>query len=328
MSDAALSISSESEEPDVVIRLPAVDSEATDEPNDSGVFIWNDDNPPADNYDELGKRLAAFGDLFRRPSYGDGIILLLPSGKTTNITKGADLAPVIVDRVRVKILKDSKPKGGQIAAAHLNAMLKSDTFLDHFLTVDHVAGAPFYLDNFALTKAGYNAGAEGHRVLYIGDEPKVSASLTLINAFLDEMAFESNADRTSAVAALVTTMLRNHWPGGKPIFVVTATKSHAGKDTVISFAAGATKQCSISYQATNWALERSFIGAVNHDPQMGVVVVENARLDRRDRFIASAFIERFATDPEPLLFSTGTGQPVRRKNDIVLAISNELWKRQ
>jgi hypothetical protein len=32
-------------------------------------------------------------------------------------------------------------------------------------------------------------------------------------------------------------------------------------------------------------------------------------------------LERFATDPEPLLFSTGTGQPVRRRNDLVLAIS-------
>ena len=51
------------------------------------------------------------------------------------------------------------------------------------------------------------------------------------------------------------------------------------------------------------------------------MVIENARLDRRDRFIASAYLERFATDPEPLLFSTETGPPVRRRNDIVMAIS-------
>jgi hypothetical protein len=60
---------------------------------------------------------------------------------------------------------------------------------------------------------------------------------------------------------------------------------------------------------------------VKSDPDVGVVVIENARLDRRDRFIASAFLERFATDPEPLLFSTGTGPPVRRRNDLVMAIS-------
>ena len=63
------------------------------------------------------------------------------------------------------------------------------------------------------------------------------------------------------------------------------------------------------------------MGATKTAPDVGMVVVENARLDRRDKFIASAFLERFATDPEPLLFSTGTGQPVRRRNDLVLAIS-------
>ena len=36
----------------------------------------------------------------------------------------------------------------------------------------------------------------------------------------------------------------------------------------------------------------------------------------------SAFMERFPTDPEPFLHSTGTGRPVRRLNDIVLAMSS------
>src|SRR5208337_4502187 len=90
---------------------------------------------------------------------------------------------------------------------------------------------------------------------------------------------------------------------------------------VMAFASGMAGSISISYQGTNWALERSFVGAVKSSPDVGVVAIENARLVRRDRLIASAFLERFATDPEPLLFSTGTGSPVRRRNDIVLAIS-------
>ena len=103
--------------------------------------------------------------------------------------------------------------------------------------------------------------------------------------------------------------------------VVTANKSHAGKDTVIAFAAGEKETVSISYQTTNWALERSFVGAVKQRPDTTVVVLENARLDGHGKMIASAFIERFATDAKPLLFSTGTGSAVRRRNDIVLAIS-------
>ena len=52
-----------------------------------------------------------------------------------------------------------------------------------------------------------------------------------------------------------------------------------------------------------------------------MLVVENARLDRKDRFIASAYLERFATDPSPFLFSTGTWQPASPLNNIVTAIS-------
>jgi hypothetical protein len=34
-----------------------------------------------------------------------------------------------------------------------------------------------------------------------------------IDAFLDVMAFASNADRTNAVALALTVLLRNFWPG-------------------------------------------------------------------------------------------------------------------
>ena len=117
-------------------------------------------------------------------------------------------------------------------------------------------------------------------------------------------------------------MLRNHWPGAKPLLCLTATKSHAGKDTIISFACGSTPSISISYQATDWALERAFVGALKHSPQTGVVVLENARLEKQARFLASAFVERFITDPEPFLFSTGTGSPTRRANNYLVALSS------
>jgi hypothetical protein len=177
-----------------------------------------------------------------------------------------------------------------------------------------------YLPNFELTRPGLNEGG-GQRILYVGEEPLVSDSMDATIAFLDEMAFESEADRANAVAGALTVMFRNHLPGGKPILIVTANKSHSGKDTVIDFAAGETRTVAITYQQTSWAIERAFAGAVKSNPDVGVVVIGNARLDRGDKFIASAFLERFATDPEPMLFSTGTGPPVRRPNDLVLAIS-------
>jgi hypothetical protein len=284
------------------------------------LLIFDEDDQAAENYRSLGQRLSQFNDLYRRSGYASGLLLLLEGGKHVVIGKGSDLAPVIVDRVRVSVMKGGKPKGSRINAAHLNTMLATETFLGQFRGVDLVTTTPAYLPDFTLTRPGLNEG-DGQRILYVGPEPIVLDSLDAISAFLDVMPFQTEADRTNSVAGAVTVLLRNHLPGGKPILVVTANKSHAGKDTVIAFAAGTARSVSISYQATNWAVERNFVGAVKSNPDVGVVVIENARLDRGDRFLASAFLERFATDPEPLLFSTGTGQPVRLHNDIVLAIS-------
>jgi hypothetical protein len=284
------------------------------------VLVWDEDGQAADNYRRLGERLAQSDDLYRRPGHASGLLLVLEGGKHAVIAKGVDLAPAIVDRVPVAVVRGGRRKGSRINAAHLGAMLGSETFLGRFQRVDLVTPTPAYLPDFTLTRPGLNEGG-GQRILYTGSEPVVSDSLDVINAFLDVMAFESEADRANALAGALTVLLRNHLPGGKPVLIVSSNKSHSGKDTVCSFAAGTAGSISISYQATNWALERSFVGALKTNPDVGVVVVENARLDRGDKFIASAFLERIATDPEPLLFSTGTGPPVRRRNDLVLAIS-------
>lgn len=284
-------------------------------------FIWDDGEVARVNYQALGQRLAESGDLFRNPSHGGGLVQLLTNGRTASITKAADLLPVIVDRVKVLVMKDGKVKGSRINAADLNAMLKSESFLNQFTTVDRLTPVPLYLPDFTLTVPGFNDGGPKNRILNTGANPEISDNLDAINSVLDVMQFETNADRTNSVAAALTVLLHNHWPGGKPVVLVTATKSHAGKDTIILFATGTNKSVSISYQATNWAFEKSFVVAVKTNPDVSVIVAENARLDGRDRVIASSFLERFATDPEPLLFSSGTGSPVRIHNDFVLAIS-------
>lgn len=295
--------------------------EQVEQPEVEADFIWDDGKVAKVNYEALGKRLALSGDLFRSPRHGSGLIQLLSSAKHATISKGADLLPVIVDRVRVLVMKEGKVKGSRINAADLNAMLRSEAFLGQFIPVDRLTAVPLYLPDFTLTGPGFNDGGTGHRILYSGDIPAISDDLETINAFLGVMQFESNADRTNTVAAALTVLLHNHWPGGKPVVLVTATKSHAGKDTIIAFATGTNKSVSISYQATSWAVERSFVGAVKTNPDAAVIVVENARLDGREKVIASAFLERFATDPEPQLFSTGTGAALRVRNDFVLAIS-------
>ncbi|MEO2035643.1 MAG: hypothetical protein ABGZ35_26490, partial [Planctomycetaceae bacterium] len=273
-----------------------------------------------ENYRLLGELLAATGEFFR-----DGglncLIYLGPGNVPLPMTKGVDLYPRIVDRVRLAVVKNGKNVSSILPATHLNSMLKSESFLARFPAIDRVSICPLCLQDFSVTRPGFNDGGPGYRILYVGERPKRRRSKAVVNQFLDVMDFASNADRTNTVAFALTVVLRNHFPGGKPIGLVTANKSHAGKDTIIAFAHGLHRATSISYQATNWALEHNFVMALKANPDTGVVNIENARIESRQATIASAFIERFATDPEPLLSTPGTGEAVRRRNDIVLAIS-------
>ena len=285
------------------------------------VFVWDEDQPAGTNAAALGRRLASHDDLFRQPGYGNGLMLVLPNGKCKVITKGVEFASILMARVPVEVKKDGKKKGNRIAATDLNTMLGSEIFLSQFRTVDLVARTPMFLSDWSLIQSGYNDGGEGHRIYYVGKPPQISDTMEVTEKFLGAMDFETNADRTNAVAAAITVMLRNFWPGGKPVLAVTANKSHAGKGTVIQFAAGEATKTTISWQAKGWPVERAAVGALTSNPDTAVLVLDNARLDKGDTQIASQFVERITTDPEPFLFSTGTGAPVNRKNNFVLAIT-------
>src|SRR5262245_46885606 len=41
-------------------------------------FVWDEDDSPQVNYQQLGRQLAAAGDLYRRPAYAGGLLLASP----------------------------------------------------------------------------------------------------------------------------------------------------------------------------------------------------------------------------------------------------------
>jgi len=295
-------------------RPPALDN--TEE------FVWDDDRSPVDNYHDLGEQLANFDDLYRAPDYAGGLLLATkcPKVSPTPITKGSHLAAIVADRLRICCVKSGKPVGGRIPSDHLKTMLATEAFLQPFRAVDEVTKAPMYLNDLRLTVPGYNDGGPGQRILHHGPPAWIEPTTDTICKFLEVMAFATNADRTNAVAAALTVLLGNHFLGAKPMIGITSTKSHGGKGTIADFASGNTRTAQISYQATDWALERSFVGALKHDPEIRLVNVDNARLGK-EKSIKSAFLERFITDPEPFLFSTGSGGPARRRNNIVVAMT-------
>ncbi|MCY2987856.1 MAG: hypothetical protein NTY19_08350 [Planctomycetota bacterium] len=294
---------------------------------DTKPFLWDDDAPPVDNYVDLGQRLAECGDLYRAPQHGSGLLMAssCPLIMPKTIAKGSELAPAIADRVRIKVFKKSKPAGSMPSATHLSTMLASEAFLQQLRPLDLVVSSPMFLPGFVLTEPGYNDGGPGQRIYYVGKTATAKFTPEAMNRFLDVMVFDSESDRTNAVAAALTVMLRNFWPGAKPLVAVTSTKSHGGKDTIIAFAAGQTPLSSVSYERADWALQKNFVLLVKHNSDLGVINIENIRL-KGNETVGSAFLERFLTDPQPVLFSTGTGDATRRTNNLVVAASTNFGK--
>jgi hypothetical protein len=203
-------------------------------------------------------------------------------------------------------------------------MLGSEVFLKHFPPVDRVTRAPLYDDDFSVVPPGYHDGGEGRRLLYLGPTPRVGDRCETIKRFLDVMDFATPADRTNAVAAALTVQLLSHWPGHKPLVLVTATKPHSGKGTVSEFIRGSVAKADVLYESVDWPMQSQFQRLLALDPEVGVVCLDNVRLDSsggRARCIRSAWLESFVTMPEVTLASPDGGGPVRLPNRFVFLVN-------
>ena len=101
-------------------------------------LTWKVELGAAPNYGHVSRKLALSGDLYRDGEHGHALIQVLPNGKSRLIAKGASLAPVIVDRIKMRVVKEGKLVSELPTAAHLNAMLRSEAFLSNFLPLDEV----------------------------------------------------------------------------------------------------------------------------------------------------------------------------------------------
>ncbi len=289
-----------------------------------GKFNWRVELGARKNYSRLGERLAQCDDIYGNGSDGLGLIRVLPGGQTRLVRKGSDLAPILADRISMVVTKDGKVTSETPQAAHLNAMLRSEVFLSKFRPVDEVVRTPYYLDDYTLVRPGYHDGGAGKRILYVGPEPEIGEGLETIDAFLDVMEFATPADRTNSVAAALTVMLRHHFLGEKPLVQITATKSHAGKGTITEFVRGTVSKADILYESIDWPMQSQLQRQVGHDPDLGVIVFDNVRLDSaggRGKLIRSAFVESFVTNAEVMLASPGGGQVIALPNKFVVILN-------
>ena len=294
-------------------------SSASNASNTRPLFRWNDDDPPAKNYDALGATLAASGDVFRSARAGLILIADQEANVPVAICNPARLMALIEDRLDFRVIRYGRRVPEDVLLPRLKMMLESDAFLRHFAIVDQVVDRCVYLPpDFRPSCPGYNDAGDGYRVFQSGGPSTVSNSLDATGRFLDIMDFATPADRANTIAAALTILLRNHWPGGKPIVIVSGSRSHCGKGTIVDFVANTTSKVAIGYHKSDATFRSEFVAAIKRHPRIGLINIDNVRIGAH-RVIGSPFLESYLTEPDPYLF--GAGEPIHNRNDLVIAMT-------
>lgn len=282
-------------------------------------FVWRMENGLDRNFQRLGELLASHcPHLYCHP---DGGLVLIEHDRPRRITTAKELAPFLIDTVRIHIEKNGKYHAERPSDSTLSSMLRSRSFLDSFRQVEAVVTTPIVLDDYLPSQPGFNAGG----IFYLGPPVPSRKGLEAISTFLDVMEWQSNADRTNVVAALLTVAFRHHFPGGKPLVLITATKSHAGKGTIAEFIRGSTTKAEVLYENVDWPMHRSLHEQLQQYSDAGVISIDNVRIDSagRGKMIRSAFLESFITNNEVVLSSTRSTSLRVANHFVVLLNTNE-----
>lgn len=271
------------------------------------------------NFTLLGSLLASLGlPLFRHAE--GGLILVEDGDRIRRLRSAKELAPLLIDLVRVAVFKNSKYQGEAIQDGILNKMLASRSFLACFREVQEVVRTPIVLPGFAASQPGFNEGG----VLHVGRAVTPVRGTDTIQTFLDVMPFVATSDRTNTLAALLTVPFRRHFTGGKPFVLVTATKSHAGKGTLIEFVQLSTAKADVLYEDKDWPMQNSLFRQLLQQPETGVINFDNVRTDTsgRAKMIRSGFLESFITNSEIVLSSPSSRtEPLRTPNRFVVMLN-------
>ena len=270
------------------------------------------------NFREVGRLLASLlPQIYRHPDNG---LLLVEDDRPRRIASAKELAPLVIDNIRISVTKKGKYQGEKPSDAILNNMISSRNFLSNFRRVEEIVTTPVVLADHSPSRPGFNSQGG---VLYLGPAVADSQGIDTIKQYLDVVDWHGNADRTNAVAAALTVPFRHRFSGGKPFVLVTATKSHAGKGTLIEFIRGKTAKAEISYEDKDWPMQRNLHEQLLQKCEIGVINFDNVRTDSsgRARIIRTGFLESFITNSEIVLSSATSRMPLRTSNKFVVLLN-------
>jgi hypothetical protein len=288
-------------------------------------FTWNMNDGLGTNFNKLGRLLASLPGLqLYETAEGQGLIYV-EGDRVRRIASAKELAPLLIDNVVIAVIKNGKYHGDRVTEATLGNMLHARSFVHHFPVVKEVVTTSVVLSDDTASKPGYN---QQDGLLYLGQPVSLGSGMDTINRFLDAMEWQSNADRTNAVAAFLTVPLRLRWPGGKPFILVTASKSHAGKTTVCEFInIDRTATARLEYEDKDWPMQNQLYSQLMQKPEVGIISFDNVRADSsggRAKIIRSGYVESFVTFSEIVIGRATAHKVVWAANKFVVMLnSNE-----
>lgn len=252
--------------------------------------------------------------------YQDNGLLWIVDGHPKRIKSAKELSPLLIDNLRISVWKNGNFYAEMPADGILNKMLASKSFLKNFRKVGEVVTTPIVLADFTPSSPGYN---ELGGILYLGPAVESVHGTAVIEQFLKILEFDSDASRTNAVAAALTVLFRYHWPGGKPMVLITANKSQSGKCTLMNFIRGRCPKVDIRYQNKDWPLEQSLQRQLQKRPEAGVITFDNVRLGSAGggREINTALFESIITDTELVLSAASVKQVLSEANKYVVVLN-------
>lgn len=282
-------------------------------------YEWQMEKGLDHNFHQVGKVLASLNlGLYQ---HAEGGLMRVDGGRIQHISTAKQLSPLLIDSIHITVTKHGKYHGEKPNQSILGDMLLSKSFLDNFCLIEEVVTTPVSLPNFTPSKPGWNEGG----ILHLGSAASINRRLKFIPQFLNVMEWHCDADRTNAVAALLTVPMRRHFSGGKPIVLVTANKSHAGKGTVVDFIRCNTPKAELRYESVDWPMQRSLHVQVEQYPELGVVNIDNVRTDSsgRAKLIRSGFLESTVTSAE-IILTSASRKPVRLPNRFLFLLNTNV----
>lgn len=206
----------------------------------------------------------------------------------------------------------------------------------HLQPLNGIARQPYFGDGGAMiTRPGYNpvTGVYGvfdpseYRGLETASREDAEHSISYLNMLLDEFEFETDADRSAALSAMVTAVVRPSLPVA-PAFNITATTSGSGKSylaDVITLFAGSDEPYRISYPSGADEVGKLIVTVLNEKP--AAVVFDDMQTNWKpfgaiNRMLTSPTTtermlgtNRSATVPTRALF-LGTGNNIEPERDL------------